>query len=244
MVPVEAVFRSISLVLVDNASAEFTFLVRFFGRLTPTPPAPSTPRSDPPLLSPTSTHPGSDSGRTTRTTTSRRGTQDISSSNLNLKEAERIYHEIFSPALEYITTFFQFILITPPPSSLPLLTMIRLNDRLLGLSEQRGAIPLEGYLQSQKMALWPLYRKEMDAHVDSLKRLADEAEGRGLSGFMGRGVRDQAVRAVASRYAAIFTSVTALSDKAAEGMIFSRYVLSCSSYPLQDDTRQGPRKRS
>jgi len=164
-----------------------------------------------------------------------------------LKEAERIYHEIFSPALEYITTFFQSILITPPPSSLPLLTMIRLNDRLLGLSEQRGAIPLEGYLQSQKMALWPLYRKEMDAHVDSLKRLADEAEGRGLSGFMGRGVRDQAVRAVASRYAAIFTSVTALSDEAAEGMIFSRYVLIYFSYfqlpyLLPKCTRQGLRK--
>jgi hypothetical protein len=147
---------------------------------------------------------------------------------LNLKEPERIFHEIFDPALEYITTFFQSTLLTPPPSSLPLLTMIRLNDRLLAQAEQRGTIPMEGYLQGQKMALWPLYRKEMDAHVDSLKKLADEAEGKGLSGFMGRGVRDQAVRAVASRYAAIFTSVTALSEEAEEAMIFSRYVSSPS----------------
>ena len=167
----------------------------------------------------------SDSGRTARTGTSRRGTQDLSSlPTINLKEAERIFHEIYDPALEYITTFFQSILY-PPPSALPLLTMIRLNEHILRISQQRGTIPLEGYLQGQKMALWPLYRKEMDNHVDSLKRLADEAEGKGLSGFMSRGVRDQVVRAVASRYASIFTSVTVLSEEAEEAMIFSRYLL-------------------
>jgi hypothetical protein len=74
------------------------------------------------------------------------------------------------------------------------------------------------------MALWPLYRKEMDGHIESMKRLADEAEGKGLAGFMGRGVRDQTVRIVTSRYAAIFSSVTALSEEAEEVMIFSRYV--------------------
>ena len=69
----------------------------------------------------------------------------------------------------------------------------------------------------------------MDNHVDSLKRLADEAEGKGLSGFMSRGVRDQVVRAVASRYASIFTSVTVLSEEAEEAMIFSRYA---SRHPI------------
>jgi hypothetical protein len=212
------------LVLLDNASAEFTFLVRFFGPTSTSPSAPPSnqrPRTrDPPLLSPTSTHAGmSDSGHTTRTTTSR---QDLSAQQPNLKEAERIFHEIYDPALDYITTFFQSLLY-PPPSALPLLTMIRLNEHILKTSQQRGTIPLEGYLQSQKMVLWPLYRKEMDNHVDSLKRLADEAEGKGLSGFMSRGVRDQAVRAVASRYASIFTSVTVLSEEAEEAMIFSRY---------------------
>ena len=206
------------MVLLDNASAEFTFLVRFFGRTSPLPTSQTRPRRDPPLLSPTSTQGGmSDSGRTT---TSRRGTQDLSS-QINLKEAERIFHEIYDPALDYISTFFQSLLI-PNPSALPLLTMIRLNERILYISQQRGTIPLEGYLQNQKMVLWPLYRKEMDNHIDSLKRLADEAEGKGLAGFMGRGVRDQAVRGVASRYASIFTSVVVLSDEAEEAMIFSR----------------------
>jgi hypothetical protein len=208
------------LVLLDNASAEFTFLVRFFGRTNPSPGTStptSRPRRDPPLLSPTSTHGGmSDSGRTTA---SRRGTQDISS-QLNLKEAERIFHEIYDPALDYISTSFTSLL-TPTPSALPLLTMIRLNERILNIAQERGTIPLEGFLQGQKMVLWPLYRKEMDNHIDSLKKLADEAEGKGLAGFMGRGVRDQAVRGVASRYASIFTSVVVLSEEAEEAMIFS-----------------------
>lgn len=162
----------------------------------------------------------SESGRTNRTGTSRRDPSSPAT-QVNLKEAERIFHEVFDPALESVTSLFQTI-ITPTPSSLPLLTMIRLNDRMIQSSDQRGTLPLATYLQGQKMALWPLYRKEMDGHVDSLKRLADEAEGKGLAGFMGRGVRDQTVRIVASRYAAIFSSVTALSEEAEEVMIFSR----------------------
>ena len=163
----------------------------------------------------------SESGRTNRTGTSLR--HHSSATQVNLKEAERIFHEVFDPALESVTASFQ-TLITPTPSSLPLLTMIRLNDRIIKSADQRGTLPLSTYLQGQKMVLWPLYRKEMDGHIDSMKRLADEAEGKGLAGFMGRGVRDQTVRIVASRYAAIFSSVTALSEEAEEAMIFSRYV--------------------
>ena len=69
--------------------------------------------------------------------------------------------------------------------------------------------------------MWPVYRKEMDAHVDSLKQLADQAEGKGFSGLV-KGVKDGAVRQVANRYAALFTCVTALSGEAEEAMIFSR----------------------
>jgi len=102
------------------------------------------------------------------------------------------------------------------------LTLIRLNDRLLSICDSRGTLPLISFLQAQKLAMWPIYRKEMDAHIDSLKRLADEAEGRGLAGFVGKGVKDGAVRQVANRYAALFSCVTALSEEAEEAMIFSR----------------------
>jgi hypothetical protein len=79
-------------------------------------------------------------------------------------------------------------------------------------------------LQGWKLTLWPIWRKGMDAHVESVKSLADLAEGKGLAGIMGKGVKDGAVRIVAGRYAGMFTCLTALSDEAEEGMIFGRQV--------------------
>jgi hypothetical protein len=149
----------------------------------------------------------------------RGGTIDI---NDSLKDAERIWHEVLDPALESCASFFQSIISPSPPPAVPLLTLIRLNDHLLSTAGSRGAIPLIPVLQSQKLAMWPIYRKEMDGHIESLKKLADEAEGKGLAGFMGKGVKDAAVRVVASRYAALFSCVTALSEEAEEAMIFSR----------------------
>jgi hypothetical protein len=138
-----------------------------------------------------------------------------------LKDAERIWHEVFDPAIDYVSSFFSTITTVPPPA-IPLLTLIRLNDRLLSISDSRGTLPLVPILLNQKMAMWPIFRKEMDAHIDSLNKLADEAEGKGLAGFMGKGVKDGAVRQVANRYAALFSCVTALSEEAEEAMMFSR----------------------
>ncbi|OCF31559.1 hypothetical protein I317_07308 [Kwoniella heveanensis CBS 569] len=234
--PVEALFRSLSLVLLDNASAEFTFIVRFFARSTSdTAPPPSTSVSTPvpPVRSPMETpldspNPSfvdlmSDAGRSSAppTKSKRRGVNEI---NESLKDAERIWHEVFDSALESFTGFFQTIITPSPPPAIPLLTMIRLNDHLLYVADSRGAIPLLSYLTGWKMALWPIYRKEMDAHVDSLKRLADEAEGKGLAGLMGRGVKDGTVREVAKRYGVMFSCVTALSQEAEEAMIFSSMI--------------------
>lgn len=193
--PIESLFRSLSLVLLDNASAEFTFIVRFFAAsITPIGPRKSTSTAS----------------------------SNISLSKEALKEAERIYHEVLDPALEYCNTFCQNILSPSPPPAVPLLTMIRLNDKSLAACDQRGALPLVSFFQAQKLAMWPVYRKAMDSHVESLKRLADEAEGKGLAGFMGRGTKDGTVRHVATRYAALFTCCVALSDEADEVMLFSR----------------------
>lgn len=148
--------------------------------------------------------------------------QGVTEINDHLKDAERIWHEVFDPALESVASFFTSIITPSPPPAIPLLTLIRLNDRLLSISDSRGTIPLMPILLGQKMALWPVYRKEMDAHIDSLKKLADEAEGKGFAGLMGKGVKDGAVRQVANRYAALFSCVTALSEEAEEAMIFGR----------------------
>ncbi|WVF67447.1 hypothetical protein IAT40_002203 [Kwoniella sp. CBS 6097] len=234
--PVEALFRSLSLVLLDNSSAEFTFIVRFFARSSSTSALPSSTSAStpvPPVRSPMETpidspNPSfvdlmSDAGRSSAppAKTKRRGVNEI---NESLKDAERIWHEVFDSALESFTGFFQTVINPSPPPAIPLLTMIRLNDHLLSVADSRGAIPLLSYLTGWKMTLWPIYRKEMDAHVDSLKRLADEAEGKGLAGLMGRGVKDGTVREVAKRYGVMFSCVTALSQEAEEAMIFSSMI--------------------
>jgi hypothetical protein len=228
-IPVESLFRSLSLVLLDNASAEFTFIVRFFARSMQ--PVPSRSQADTPTLAPT---PLSLSGGASDATSDvealrggaptpkRRGTVAIDSSDESLKDAQRIFHEVFDPALEYCTQFFQSIITPSPPPAIPLLSLIRLNDQIISTADIRGCLPLLPFLQAQKLAMWPIYRKEMDSHVESLKKLADDAEGKGLAGFVGKGVKDGAVRIVASRYAALFSCVTALSEEAEEAMIFSR----------------------
>ncbi|RSH88841.1 hypothetical protein EHS25_003069 [Saitozyma podzolica] len=226
-IPVESLFRSLSLVLLDNASAEFTFIVRFFARSMQ--PVPSRSQADTPTSAPTPLSGGASDAtsdvealRGGTPTPKRRGTIVVDSSDESLKDAQRIFHEVFDPALEYCTQFFQSVITPSPPPAIPLLSLIRLNDQIISTADTRGCLPLLPFLQAQKLAMWPIYRKEMDGHVDSLKKLADDAEGKGLAGFVGKGVKDGSVRVVASRYAALFSCVTALSEEAEEAMIFSR----------------------
>jgi hypothetical protein len=159
-------------------------------------------------------------------------TSERALSDETLRTAERIWHEVFDPALDYCQVsdlldnandkaFFTSIL-TPPPPATALLTIIRLNDHVLSSIEHRGCIPLEAFCMGWKLALWPVFQKEMGRHVDSLKKLADEAEGKGFAGLVGRGVKDSYVRQVAIRYAALFTCITELSDEGQEAMMFSR----------------------
>ncbi|ODN98284.1 ChAPs family protein [Cryptococcus wingfieldii CBS 7118] len=225
--PVEALFRSLSLVLLDNASAEFTFIVRFFSLPALQSQPPSSDRLN--TLSPLSTPLESSSasfvditseagGRGTPKKRPNGHTPDNNSEGL--KEAERIWHEVFDSALESTSQFYHSIL-SPPPPAIPLLTIIRLNDRLLNIASLRGTIPLDSYFTAQKLSLWPVFRKEMDQHVDSLKRMADDAEGKGFAGLVKAGVKNGAVRKVAGRYAGMFGCVLGLSEESDEAMFVS-----------------------
>ncbi|WVW85534.1 hypothetical protein I302_107572 [Kwoniella bestiolae CBS 10118] len=228
--PVEALFRSLALVLLDNASSEFTFIVRFFAKPSSSATAaPTGIRS--PIETPVESSPNpsfvdlmSDTGRST-STRQRKGVNEI---NENLKDAERIWHEVFDSSLEYTTTFFNSI-ISPGtsagiPSVISLLTIIRLNDNLINCSDSRGCIPLITYLNSWKLNLWPVFRKEMDHHINSLKSLADDLEGKNLISSFGLGLKslkDNHVRQIAKRYGEMFSRTVALSNAAEEVMIFS-----------------------
>ncbi|WWC63385.1 uncharacterized protein I303_105985 [Kwoniella dejecticola CBS 10117] len=242
--PIEALFRSLALVLLDNASSEFTFIVRFFAKSLSPSASTSSSRPNPqsvkspietPLDSPNPSFVDlmSDAGKST--TTSRRGVNEI---NENLKEAERIWHEVFDSSLEYTSGFFDSM-ITPPitptaltggavqstPSVISLLTMIRLNDNLLAVSDNRGCLPLVGYLTGWKLKLWPVFRKEMDNHIASLKTLADNLEGKNmlasLNFMKGSSIKDSQLRIIAKKYGRMYSQVVALSNEAEEVMIFS-----------------------
>jgi vacuolar protein sorting-associated protein 52 len=99
--------------------------------------------------------------------------------------------------LPTLKTFFQNVIepLAPPPA-IPLLVMIRLNDAVLAEIESRGCLPLEPVCTSLKLAMWPIFRKEMDAHIDSVKRMADAAGGSGLGAMLTKAVKDSVVREV------------------------------------------------
>lgn len=122
---------------------------------------------------------------------------------------DNIFKQVMEPVLQYtevgITTLhpyhvlMQFIqtfvksAIDPAPPAVPLLTMIRLNEAAFEEVELRRCPPLETFLLSLRMSMWPVFQKAMGAHVDSLKALADSAGG----SFLIRGnVGDSNVQAV------------------------------------------------
>lgn len=57
--------------------------------------------------------------------------------------------------------------------------MIRINELVLSEAGKRDCTPLETFLIGLKLAMWPIFQKEMNAQVESLKKLVDGA-GAGL----------------------------------------------------------------
>lgn len=71
--------------------------------------------------------------------------------------------------------------------------MIRLNENVYLEAEKRGCGPLETFLLGQRLAMWPLFQKDMGTQVESLKKLAESAVG----GLLSRsGIKDSAVQVV------------------------------------------------
>lgn len=233
---VEALFRSLHLVLLDNSTAEYSFIQAFF-TTTPLPPAPSVsalsssfPLASPVGLGPSPLSPGappfspldetlSDIGGLTPTAR-RFSIADALSQGKEEKAAlDAIWKAVLDPAVEYCRAFAHTALAGPPPA-VALVAMIRLNEAVLAEAQARGGCaPLETFLIGLRLAFWPVFQNQMNAHVDGLKKLADSAAG----GLLTRGaVKDSTVQAVAQRFCAMFLSFVGLStDEADEAMVFS-----------------------
>jgi hypothetical protein len=102
-----------------------------------------------------------------------------------------------------VQTLITTLLTTAPTPTLPsLLAMIRLNDALLEETTSRSTTPLESFVFSQRMTLWPTFQKLMSANVESFKKVADTAgAGAGVFGALGAKttVKDVTVETVSSQ---------------------------------------------
>ncbi|KAI0796778.1 Vps52-domain-containing protein [Abortiporus biennis] len=234
--PIESLLRSLFLVLMDNSTAEYTFVSTFFA----TDPLPTSPSKDPSntlspssLLSPTQgdydevrSNPGSDYTPGSPTTPRRRvNSMNFAMSmgqSLSPKEEQNhlnnIWKQIMDPVLEYCKTFINTVL-EPAPPVIPLLTIIRLTEDVMTEVQKRNCPPLETFIFTARIQMWPIFQKLMAEHVDSLKKFAEGAS----AGYFRRGatVTDAAVVSICHRYVVMFNSFVILTDSPDETMIFS-----------------------
>ncbi|KAI0939262.1 hypothetical protein AcV5_000731 [Taiwanofungus camphoratus] len=232
--PIEALFRSVLLVLMDNATAEYTFITTFFAN-DPHPTMHSKEssgsiRTPPSLLSPIngdfddiSSNPGSDyNGFPPRQRVDSINSVMASFPGMSGKEEQTALHmiwkQIMDPVLQYCQTFVQSLL-DPPPTVIPLLTMIRLTEDVMAEVQKRNCSPLETFIFGIRLQMWPIFQKSMAGYIDALKKLAEGA----ISGYFRRGIAttDAAVLSICRRYVVIFNSFIVLTDQPEETMIFS-----------------------
>ncbi|KZT74276.1 Vps52-domain-containing protein [Daedalea quercina L-15889] len=235
--PIEALVRSLLLVLMDNASAEYTFVTTFFC----TEPRPfmhqkhssGSIRSPTSLLSPTDGNSedghsvvGSDYGASPRQRITSIGSimalTDAKDPTKDPKEEQTalnaVWKQIMDPVLEYCQTFLRSVL-EPAPPVVPLLIMIRLTEDVMAELQKRNCGPLETFIFSIRLQMWPVFQKAMGEHIESVKKLA---EGTGASLFRrGTSTTDVAVANICRRYVVLFNSFIALTEQAEETMIFS-----------------------
>lgn len=75
--------------------------------------------------------------------------------------------------------------------------MIRLLENMLSEVQKRVCPPLETFTLGLRLNMWPTFQKEMNAHLESIKKLAD---GAGNAGFLSSmpTVRDATVQSVSA----------------------------------------------
>ncbi|TCD70828.1 hypothetical protein EIP91_001518 [Steccherinum ochraceum] len=238
--PVEALFRSLMLVLMDNATAEYTHVTTFFA----TEPLPATnsqlqrENSSSGVLSPTSllspTHgdfddirsnPGSDWGassprRRLTSMQSNNGTPPTTPSPKDEQTAlAAVWKQILDPVLDYCKTFVDSILGPTPPPVIPLLTMIRFTEDVMAEIQKRGCSPLETYIFTMRLQMWPIFQKSMQENIDAVKRYAD---GTSTGYFRAKVITtDSVVATICDRYVVMFNSFVSLTNQPDETMIFS-----------------------
>ncbi|EIW82324.1 Vps52-domain-containing protein [Coniophora puteana RWD-64-598 SS2] len=230
----EAIYRSLMMVLMDNATAEYSFVMQFF---RPEPFARPTlkltafsPGESSMLLSPD--RGGADDRKSVleselatpiaRTFSHARGESDAAQSaplsKTEQASLDALWKQIVEPILDYSKTFISSLL-EPSPSLIPILTMARLSEVIIAEVQRRGCAPLETFMFTIRLQIWPIFQKVMSEQVEALRKLA---EGSSTSYFSRAATTtDESISAICTRYAAIFVAFVTLTEQEEETMTFS-----------------------
>ncbi|KAG9317449.1 vacuolar sorting protein [Chiua virens] len=188
--PLEAILRSLFLVLMDNATAEYAFAASFFFVEPFGPPHSSREVETEQLSAATEPHDGKEVDDNDSATDSEAKTpvpnigvvepQGLGRLVIMDKdertELSTIWKKIFDPVLEYTKTFLGTV-IEPLPPPTPLLTMVRLTETVIAEVQKRQCAPLETFFFTMRLQLWPVFQKVISEHCDSLKKLSERPNG-------------------------------------------------------------------
>jgi vacuolar protein sorting-associated protein 52 len=69
------------------------------------------------------------------------------------------------------------------PPIVPLLTMIRLVEDVIGDVQRRACGPLESFLFGIRLQMWPVFQKAMHENIEAIRKIASS----GNIGFFSKG---------------------------------------------------------
>ncbi|KAG6333668.1 hypothetical protein ID866_5426 [Astraeus odoratus] len=126
----------------------------------------------------------------------------------------------YQPLYDRLFLFQTFLVssIEPPPPAVTLLTVVRLTEAVVAEVQRRQCSPLETFLFTVRLELWPVFQRIMSEHCDSLKKLSEKP-----SGYFAKtnATTDVMVSNICQSYITMFQSFVLLTDDAEETMIFS-----------------------
>uniref|UniRef100_V5GNK9 Uncharacterized protein n=1 Tax=Kalmanozyma brasiliensis (strain GHG001) TaxID=1365824 RepID=V5GNK9_KALBG len=260
----ENLFRSLSLVLVDNVCSEYTFLARFFEGVGKDGSSPTGGKSS---VS-TPMHEVGPEESASITGDEMMEEPELDATPVQLSSAERkqlkgrgaseeIFKQIMEPSVSTWSSFTKSLLtpasakgaaglaatatsvvsaggggIASPSGYFSLLSMLQLNDAVLGLLESRGCANalVEGALMGFKIHAYPLVKKFLDDQVAALTALTSGTTPSATGGMW----------SVLNTFSSTSASVPPLTPTTAE-VIVIRYtsLLTKTLWLLQDAPDQG-----
>ncbi|TFY83941.1 hypothetical protein EWM64_g58 [Hericium alpestre] len=218
---VEALLRSCLLVLMDNGTAEYTFLTKFFATETLPPVPPSATATSFPRTSLSADHPddtlsASSTEVDALTPRARNRADSVYSTNGTRATANKdsvsslnvVWKQIMDPALEHAQNFVKASL-EPLPPVIPLLTIIRLTEEVMVEIQKRECPPLETFVFGLRLQMWPLFQKAMTDQIDAHKNLAEGAGG----GYFRRAVATTDTLVLSTEETMIFSNLLRLRQE-------------------------------